>query len=43
MSGSPIIQNNKLVGAVNYVIVDNPKRGYGVFITNMLEEIEKIG
>lgn len=43
MSGSPIIQNNKLVGAVNYVIVDNPKRGYGVFITNMLEEIDKIG
>lgn len=43
MSGSPIIQNNKLIGAVNYVIVDNPKRGYGIFITNMLEESDKVG
>lgn len=42
MSGSPIIQNNKLVGAVNYVIVDSPNKGYGIFITNMLEEADKI-
>lgn len=41
MSGSPIIQNNKIIGAVTHVVVDNPKRGYGVFITNMLEEMEK--
>lgn len=40
MSGSPIIQNNKLVGAVTHVIVDNPAKGYGIFISNMLKEIE---
>lgn len=40
MSGSPIIQNDYIVGVVNYVIVDSPERGYGVFITNMLEEME---
>lgn len=40
MSGSPIIQDDYIVGVVNYVIVDSPKRGYGVFITNMLEEME---
>lgn len=42
MSGSPIIQNNKIIGVVNYVIVDNTKRGYGIFITKMLEEGDKI-
>lgn len=41
MSGSPIIQNNKIVGAVTHVIIDNPTKGYGIFITNMLEESEK--
>ena len=41
MSGSPIIQNNKLIGAVTHVIVDNPVTGYGLFITKMLEEGEK--
>ena len=41
MSGSPIIQNDKIVAAVTHVVVDNPKRGYGIFITNMLEESEK--
>lgn len=41
MSGSPIIQNNKLVGAVNYVILNDPKKGYGIFIETMLEEGEK--
>lgn len=40
MSGSPIIQNDLLIGAVTHVVVDNPKRGYGIFITNMLEEGE---
>ncbi len=40
MSGSPIIQNNKIVGAVTHVIVDNPTNGYGIFITNMLEQGE---
>ena len=40
MSGSPIIQNNKIIGAITHVIVDDCKRGYGIFITNMLEEAE---
>jgi stage IV sporulation protein B len=38
MSGSPIIQNDKLIGAVTHVIVDNSERGYGIFIKWMLEE-----
>lgn len=42
MSGSPILQNDKIIGVVNYVIVDNTKRGYGIFITRMLEEGDKI-
>lgn len=41
MSGSPIIQHDKIIGAVTHVIVDNVKTGYGVFITTMLEEGEK--
>ena len=41
MSGSPIIQDNKLIGAVTHVVVDNPQRGYGILITNMLKESEK--
>lgn len=41
MSGSPIIQNNKIYGAVTHVVIENPKKGYGVFITTMLEEGEK--
>jgi len=36
MSGSPIIQNGKLVGAVTHVFVDDPTRGYGIFIEEML-------
>lgn len=36
MSGSPIIQNDKLIGAVTHVLVDDPTRGYGIFIENML-------
>lgn len=40
MSGSPIIQNNKIVGAVTHVVVSDPHKGYGIFITNMLEEAE---
>lgn len=37
MSGSPIIQNGKLVGAVTHVFVQDSTRGYGIFIENMLE------
>lgn len=40
MSGSPIIQNNMIIGAVTHVVVDDPIKGYGIFITNMLEEAE---
>lgn len=38
MSGSPIIQDGKLVGAVTHVFVNDPTRGYGIFIENMLEQ-----
>ena len=41
MSGSPIIQDNKIIGAVTHVVIDNPSSGYGIFITSMLEEGEK--
>ena len=40
MSGSPIIQDEYIVGAVTHVIVDDPTKGYGIFITKMLEEGE---
>lgn len=42
MSGSPIIQNDKIIGVVNYVIINDEKKGYGIFITTMLEEGDKI-
>ena len=38
MSGSPILQDGRLVGAVTHVLVNDPKRGYGIFIGNMLAE-----
>lgn len=41
MSGSPIIQDNKIIGAVTHVIVNDVTKGYGIFITNMLEEGER--
>lgn len=41
MSGSPIIQDDKIIGAVNYVIVNDTAKGYGIFITTMLEEGDK--
>lgn len=40
MSGSPIIQDGKLVGAVTHVFVNDPTRGYGVFIDCMLNELQ---
>ena len=42
MSGSPIIQDGKLVGAVTHVMINDPTAGYGIFIENMLEAAEKI-
>lgn len=40
MSGSPIIQNNHIIGAVTHVFVNDSKKGFGIFIENMLNEIE---
>lgn len=37
MSGSPIIQDGKIIGAVTHVLVNDPAKGYGIFIENMLE------
>ena len=37
MSGSPIIQNGKLIGAVTHVLVAEPTKGYGISIEKMLE------
>lgn len=42
MSGSPIIQNGKLVGAVTHVLVNDPTKGYGIFIENMLKNMPEI-
>lgn len=42
MSGSPIIQDNKLVGAVTHVLINDPTSGYGIFIENMLNSMPKI-
>ena len=36
MSGSPVIQNGKLIGAVTHVFVNDPTKGYGIFIENMM-------
>lgn len=38
MSGSPIIQNNKLVGAVTHVLINRPEVGYGIYIDWMLKD-----
>ncbi|MBQ9162107.1 MAG: SpoIVB peptidase [Clostridia bacterium] len=40
MSGSPIIQNGKLVGAVTHVMINDPTVGYGIFIDNMLMQMK---
>ena len=40
MSGSPIIQNGKIIGAITHTIVDKPTKGYGISIIKMLESIE---
>jgi stage IV sporulation protein B len=42
VSGGPIIQNGKLIGAVTHVFANDPTSGYGIFIENMLAEAEKI-
>ena len=42
MSGSPILQNGKLVGAVTHVFVNDPIKGYGIFAENMLNYVEML-
>jgi stage IV sporulation protein B len=39
MSGSPIIQDNKIVGAVTHVFLNDPSSGYGIFMDSMLSEM----
>ena len=39
MSGSPIVQDDKLVGAITHVFLNDPTKGYGVFIENMIEDM----
>lgn len=40
MSGSPILQNGKIVGAVTHVFVQDSTKGYGIFIENMLDYVK---
>ena len=40
MSGSPILQDGKLVGAVTHVFLSDPKRGYGISIQDMLDDVQ---
>lgn len=42
MSGSPIIQNGKLIGAVTHVMINDPQKGYGVYIENMLANAPRL-
>ena len=42
MSGSPLLQNGKLVGAVTHVLVNDPTRGYGIYIENMLNAAQSV-
>jgi stage IV sporulation protein B len=42
VSGSPIIQDGKLIGAVTHVFVNDPSQGYGIFAERMLETAEHI-
>ncbi|HOV42503.1 MAG TPA: SpoIVB peptidase [Syntrophothermus lipocalidus] len=43
MSGSPIIQDNRIVGVVTHVFLNDPQRGYGTFMDSMLKELESMG
>ncbi len=42
VSGSPIIQNGKLIGAVTHVLVDDPTKRYAIFAENMLETAQYV-
>ncbi len=43
MSGSPIVQDGKLIGAVTHVFINNPQKGYGIFAENMLKTARSVG
>lgn len=40
MSGSPIMQNGKLIGAVTHVLINDPTKGYGIFVDNMIDAVK---
>jgi len=42
MSGSPIIQNGKIIGAVTHVLVSDPTKGYGIFMENMFSSMPEV-
>lgn len=42
MSGAPIVQDGKLIGAITHVFLDNPQKGYGAFIENMVEDMNSL-
>ena len=42
LSGSPLIQNGKLIGAITHVLVDDPTTGYAIFAENMLETAQGV-
>ena len=42
VSGSPILQNGKLIGSVTHVLVDNPEKGYAIFAENILETAQSV-
>lgn len=42
MSGAPIIQNGKFIGAVTHVLVNSPTTGYGVFADMMLKQMKEV-
>lgn len=42
MSGSPVLQNGKLIGAVTHVLIDDPTSGYGIFAENMLTTVQGV-
>ena len=42
VSGSPILQDGRLIGAVTHVFVNNPQKGYGIFAENMLETAQGV-
>ena len=42
MSGSPVVQNGKLIGAITHVLISDPTRGYGIYIRDMLNEMPDV-